>query len=300
MKTSRLLLVALLLLAACDAKVKVRESPDSTATVDTVTTPGRVDTVTRVDTVKVPTPPNDKDAPEPNIRVHYPRPGAVISGSRLPVKGEARTFENNVVYRLLGADGKELAKGHTTATGEMGTFSPFTLSIPLKPEFGGEATLEVFESSAKDGSVINLVKVPITLHPGEAGTGGDRPLTIYFGNTKLNPGAEDCSRVFPAHRMSSGTTAVAERALTELLRGPTATEKGEGFHSEIPAGTTLRGVTITNGVARADFGGAIATVAGACRVTAIRSQIEATLRQFESVKSVVILVDGKSEGVLQP
>ena len=299
MNTSRFLLVALLALAACDAKVKVSETPDSTATVDTVTTPGRVDTITRVDTMRVSAPPEKPD-PEANIRVNYPRPGAVIAGATLGVKGVARTFENNVVYRLVGAGGKELAQGHTTATGEMGTFSPFTFSIPLKPEFAGEVTLEVFENSAKDGSVINLVKVPLTLHPGDAGTGADRPLTLFFSNSEMNPGAEDCSRVFPTQRSSGGTPAVAEKALTELLRGPTAEERSKGFNSEIPAGTTLRGITINNGTARADFGGGIAQVAGACRVTAIRSQIERTLRQFGSVRSVVILVDGKSEGVLQP
>ena len=41
-------------------------------------------------------------------------------------------------------------------------------------------------------------------------------------------------------------------------------------------------------------------VGGTCLVERIRSQIRNTLQQFPTVKSVVISVDGKTEGVLEP
>ena len=41
-------------------------------------------------------------------------------------------------------------------------------------------------------------------------------------------------------------------------------------------------------------------VGGACKVTAIRSQITETLKQFFAVTQVIISVNGKTEGILQP
>ena len=41
-------------------------------------------------------------------------------------------------------------------------------------------------------------------------------------------------------------------------------------------------------------------VAGSCRVLAIRAQIESTLKQFPSIKKVVISVNGRTGEVLQP
>ncbi len=149
--------------------------------------------------------------------------------------------------------------------------------------------------------MINLVRLPLTLRPsGVTATPGDRQLSVYFTNTQKNPGAGDCSRVFAVRHTSRGTVAVAEAALNALLQGPSAAERGQGYGSEIPPGTVLRDITINNGVARADFSSELARVAGSCRVMAIRAQIERTLRQFSSVRSVVILVEGRSEGVLQP
>ena len=48
-----------------------------------------------------------------------------------------------------------------------------------KPDFAGSATLEVFEHSAKDGSVINLVRIPLTLRPSGATSGGERQLPDF-------------------------------------------------------------------------------------------------------------------------
>jgi spore germination protein GerM len=60
-------------------------------------------------------------------------------------------------------------------------------------------------------------------------------------------------------------------------------------------------LTITNGVARANFSPELrAYGGGAARVTAIRKQIETTLLQFSSVKQVVIAIDGQTDGVLEP
>lgn len=241
---------------------------------------------------------NGKPMPTGNIRVSSPQPGDLITGRRFTLRGEARTFENTGNYRLRAADGSTLASGFFTATGEMGTFSPYTTTVELSRAYTGDAVLEVFESSAKDGSEINKVSVPLRISA-DAST-GTMPLAVYFTNSRLNPGATDCSRVFPVTRRPNVKSAVARAALEELLRGPTATERSQNFDTEIPSGTRLRDITINGGTATADFSSALNTAAGSCRVTAIRAQIESTLRQFPTVSRVVIAVDGKSSGVLQP
>jgi spore germination protein GerM len=64
---------------------------------------------------------------------------------------------------------------------------------------------------------------------------------------------------------------------------------------------TLRGLTIEDGVATADFTKEMnAYGGGSARVQAIREQIARTLQQFATVDEVVIAVSGETEGVLQP
>ncbi|MCU0523122.1 MAG: GerMN domain-containing protein, partial [Anaerolineae bacterium] len=63
---------------------------------------------------------------------------------------------------------------------------------------------------------------------------------------------------------------------------------------------SLRQLTITNGVARADFSIELnAHAGGAEQVVHIRQQIEATLRQFATVNSVIITVNGQP-ALLEP
>ena len=63
----------------------------------------------------------------------------------------------------------------------------------------------------------------------------------------------------------------------------------------------IQGLTIENGVAKVDFSEQLEfQVGGSCRVAAIRAQITDTLKQFPTVDSVVISIDGRTEDVLQP
>jgi len=96
------------------------------------------------------------------------------------------------------------------------------------------------------------------------------------------------------------TVAVAEAALRALLDGPSAEERRNGFGTEIPARTRLRDITITDGHAVADFSADLNHTAGSCSVTAARAEIERTLRQFPTVRSVTITINGEAKGVLQP
>jgi hypothetical protein len=253
-------------------------------------------------------PPDDKPAPQPpggpaisgNITVQSPMPNDYVNADQFYISGLARTFESNVAYRVRDlASGQVLAQGHTTATGEMGQFSPYRITVTPKKgagiQYPTRALIEVFENSAKDGTEINKVQVPVKI-----GIGADEPnaIEVFFSNAKKGSNT-DCSKVFSLPRSIPETKALATIAIQRLLAGPTASERTLGYASQIPAGTKLNKIVITGGVARADFSSELATAAGACRVTAIRSQIERTLKQFSTVKSVVITANAKSD-VLQP
>jgi len=108
--------------------------------------------------------------------------------------------------------------------------------------------------------------------------------------------------VFPTERTIQKTETVARAALEELLKGPTDTEKNDGFFiTSIPSGVELMNLTVTNGVAHADFNANLDKgVAGSCRVINIHAQITETLKQFPSITNVVISINGKTEGILQP
>lgn len=95
-----------------------------------------------------------------NIEVLNPRSGdSVKSGFR--VEGNARTFENNVRIRLTDADGNILINTFTTANAEdIGQFGPFEKIINFSTD-SKSGTLEIFQDSAKDGSEIDKVEIPL-------------------------------------------------------------------------------------------------------------------------------------------
>lgn len=99
------------------------------------------------------------------IFVKSPHSGERVS-SGFTVSGCSRTFESNVVWRLLARDGSELAKGHTSGGGVdgPGTFS-FGITYTVAERQIGH--LEVYEEDASDGeghppgrNVIPLVLQP--------------------------------------------------------------------------------------------------------------------------------------------
>lgn len=235
---------------------------------------------------------------EANIRVTSPQPNEEI-GLPLVIQGEARVFENTFLYRLRDEDGTVLVEGFDTADApDIGQFGPFTVSTMYSAPKGTRGTLEVFSDSAKDGSEINKVIIPVRFRSVESIT-----VKVFFPNSERGTEAEqfDCAKVYPLERRIAKTQATARAALLELLKGPTITESRDGHFTNINSGVVLQSLTIVNGVARADFNETLGfQVGGSCRVTSIRAQIERTLKQFSTVQSVIISIDGRTEDILQP
>lgn len=97
----------------------------------------------------------------PRILVESPAPGERVT-SPLRLRGTANTFEATFQIEVLGAGGIVLASTFATATSGTGTRGTFDVRVPYRGG-PGEGTLRVFEFSAKDGSVINLVEIPVQL-----------------------------------------------------------------------------------------------------------------------------------------
>ena len=120
-------------------------------------------------------------------------------------------------------------------------------------------------------------------------------LSVYFlrpiGGAQPNHGPF----VATAHRLVAATKAPAGAAVRALLAGPTAREKAIGMTTAIPAGTTLRSLTISAGVATVDLSGVFAQATPATRAAA---QLCYTLTQFPTVgRGVVIKVNGAAFAV---
>jgi len=84
--------------------------------------------------------------------------------SPLRVTGTANTFEATFSYELTDTDGLIVDENFVTATSGTGTRGTFDFTTePYTVPFDGVGALIVFEHSAKDGSRINLVEVPLRM-----------------------------------------------------------------------------------------------------------------------------------------
>ena len=106
----------------------------------------------------------DFEEQTPAILIESPLPFQTVT-SPLHATGTADTFEATFQYELKDATGKVLAKHVVTATSGSGIRGTFDVSIPFTVQSTQKGTLTVYEVSAKDGSRIHQVVVPLTLAP---------------------------------------------------------------------------------------------------------------------------------------
>lgn len=98
-------------------------------------------------------------------------------------------------------------------------------------------------------------------------------------------------KMAPAQRSASGS-GVGAAAVRALLAGPTAAEQQAGMSSAIPAGTQLRSLTISRGLAVVDLSGGFASGGGSFSMGARMAQLVTTLTQFPTVSQVRLWLDG--------
>lgn len=124
---------------------------------------------------------------------------------------------------------------------------------------------------------------------------------VYFAKKSFSGCAVDikASDLDYFYRSIPKTQAVARASIEELLKGPTQEEINKGYISDIPNGTILKSINITNGVALVDFNGTIENGTTSCSGGMKIWQIRQTLLQFPTITTVKFSVDGRTENIFQ-
>ncbi|MEK7642270.1 MAG: GerMN domain-containing protein [Patescibacteria group bacterium] len=126
-----------------------------------------------------------------------------------------------------------------------------------------------------------------------------KPVDIYFVD-KNTLETDSCEATYAVQRMVPNAETLGPGSMNALIDGLTMEEE-EDLFSAISDSTLLQNFEIIDRVAYVDFSSDLSeNVAGSCNVVAIRSQIENTLNSLVDIDSVVISVNGETEGILEP
>jgi hypothetical protein len=214
--------------------------------------------------------------------------------------GTSTAFENTLSWKLVQDEDKIVARGFMMVNSpDMGIPGDFQVEAYY---FGvprsASGTLIVYEASAKDGSPIHEVRIPVMLETKTT------EVTVFWSNAKKDPGMLDCSKVysFAKHKVVVGAN-IPLIAMHELLKGPMNAELEQGYSTNIPEGTHVPKLLYAEGKRPIiEFDETLEQgVAGSCRVSAIRAQIEKTFAANADTQEVpVISINGRTEDILQP
>jgi len=241
--------------------------------------------------------------PEGEVIVVTPKVNDIIS-SPLMIEGQAKGnwfFEASFPVKLVDDNGNQLAQIAVWATQDWTTadYVPFQGEMTFSPGLATTGKL-IFQNDNPSSLPQNQksFEVPVQFSPPTTET---MTVKVYFNNDKLDPEIS-CNKVFSIERQVPKTEAVARAAVEELLKGPSLAERQQGYFTNINPGVKIQSLIIDEqGMAKIDFDEQIQNqVGGSCRVSAIRAEITETLKQFPTVKSVTISINGESDTILQP
>lgn len=241
-----------------------------------------------------------KYATEEKIKVISLKSGDAIE-SPVEIEGEARGiwyFEGSFPIIIEDEKGNLLGQGNAYAQGEWMTedFVPFrgVATYNLGDNEKGFVVLRKNNPSDLE-EYDESIKIPVGFRAQE-----QIAIKIFFGKHGADSSMAQCEKVYPVERKILKTPAIGRAALEYLLQGPAENEKKE-FFTSINPGVKVNSLEIEDGIAKVDFSKEIEEDAGgSCRVLSIRAQITETLKQFPTVKNVVISVDGRVDDALQP
>jgi len=241
------------------------------------------------------------------IKIDNPRPNQIIE-SPLFVKGEARGnwyFEASFPAKLFDDNGFLLGITPAQALGNWMTedFVPFNVILPFAVPSTSKGRL-ILEKDNPSGlpEYADELRIPVYFKETPEISQESMTVKIFLSDSRfVNEPYFDCSRTIAVERQVPKTLAVARTATEALLRGATQEEINQGFRNLSFKGVRIQSLTIENGVAKIDFDEQLEfQVGGSCRVAAIRAQITETLKQFPTVNSVIISINGRTEDILQP
>jgi len=240
------------------------------------------------------------------VRIATPRPNDTIQ-SPVKITGEARGFwfnEASFPIRVYDAAGKELGTAIAEAKSDWMTeeFVPFEATLNFEAPTTAKGTL-VLQKDNPSGLPENDDELIVPVAFGEAKQ--TQQVSLYYyseSKDKDATGNIKCSEdgLTEVKRNIAKSDFVIEDTIKLLIGGKlTAEEKNAGISTEYPLeGFELEKSALdANGVLTLTFKDPQnKTSGGSCRVGIMRSQIEATAKQFAEVKSVKIL----PEEILQP
>lgn len=244
---------------------------------------------------------NDQTPINDLIIVDSPKPDEIIK-TPFTISGKARGnwfFEASFPIELVKENREKIVTAIAQAQSEWMTsdFVPFKATIEFPVNLTGKGQL-ILKKDNPSGlpEYDNQIEIPVIF----GGSIETMKVKVFFNNSRLDP-EFSCNKVFVVEREVAKTEAVGYVALEELLKGPTVKEKSENFSTNINEGVKIQKLVIENGIAKVDFDEQLEfQVGGSCRVTAIRAQIAETLKQFPSVKYVLISINSRTEDILQP
>ena len=148
----RLLIATLALCAACGGAI-VLPSPTPTATANATATPPSTGTAAATPIT----------SSKGGITVSAPLANARIT-TPVTIRGDASVFEAALQWRIVDGGGKVLSEGITTASAGAPARGTFTVSASFPPPAADTiGAIEVYDRSPKDGTVDELVRVPVVI-----------------------------------------------------------------------------------------------------------------------------------------
>lgn len=227
-----------------------------------------------------------------SIMITAPAASSTVA-TPIQITGSARGswfFEASFPIALM-INGQTVTTTHATATSDWMTadFVPFTASIKFSVTSNTPAEL-VFSADNPSGLPQNdkEFRLPVILVPGKLSTAD-----LYFYDPNKDKDAAGnilCSKqgLVKVTRNIPQSASPLKDVINLLLAGPSADESQTGATSEFPlAGVTLQTVVIKNSVATLTFADPNnKTGGGSCRASILWDQIEATAKQFPTVKQV--------------
>lgn len=235
------------------------------------------------------------------IIINEPKEKEIVS-SPLKIAGSAMGnwfFEASFPILIIDEEGREMGRGVAQAMDNWMTeeFVAFEAEINFVCTDENQNGFLIFKKSNPSGLLENDQEKKMEV----SWKCEKMEIKIYWGNKNKNEEQDECQAVYPVTRNINRTQAVLGAVMDNLLIGPNEQEIEDGYFTSINEGVKINNLTVVDGVAKIDFDGRIEeAVGGSCRVSAIRSQIINTAKQFDTVKDVVISVDGRTEDILQP
>ncbi len=203
----------------------------------------------------------------------------------ISVTGTAVAFESRISWKLVDGTGNEnelMSGSVSTNAPDMGVPGEFVIRdfFPRVPPTN-DGYLNVFEASAKDGSPIHMISIPVRFPKMTW-----RSVKLYYlADTATEAQCKEVKAV--ASRIPS-TLLPMEATLRHLL-SIDSSDVAAGYRTRIPDRTQLLSITLNQGVVSLLFDeGLLRDGTEACRVEGIHAQIEQTVKQFAGVKTVEI------------